>query len=501
MAGHAATNELELQCFLAAWFLLHMRAVSQSVKRRVGATSLNAVAVIVVGLVSFHSLGESMHATLLAPTDSALASAHPSGAQSPRLSGHAQAGLGRFFSKSAALSERAATSYRKLPSALREWMWAEQHLLSRELDTARIKSPAQNAQTRLFAPESAPVFEVETFWLDATKTHLFVAEEMSPQLRDVFVREGPRGPQVRLLVHPESRWFYRRITRRADPGEPLFVTPTASSRTLLTWQPGNESAPFFVKVSLDKRIGGIKRGVRIGEIARSSGFQHLLTRETDLPSNFRFFQEVLSMIAEGVPDSGMIVRAIPDDIVTGESRFVPVFSLYADQPDGGPPMLAKMIAKSGESASAFIAKRLIEPFADEWSEVYHQHGITSAPHGQNLLVRVDDSGLIAGQFVHRDLGGFDVHLPNREQLGRAPPRQRNVLRSYELDYHQDKLETFDKKGELFFGGGVLYNLDQKLGRWMDEGWIPREELGEAHFQELLRQELGKRAPPIESPEP
>ena len=65
---------------------------------------------------------------------------------------------------------------------------------------------------------------------------------------------------------------------------------------------------------------------------------------------FAYAPEVFSLIPEGAKRGGMILRTIPDEVLRGEERVVPLFSLYADPPDGGPPMLARMIEESGLDA-------------------------------------------------------------------------------------------------------------------------------------------------------
>ena len=162
----------------------------------------------------------------------------------------------------AVLSATASKQERsQLPEPVREWLYNEQVLLSRSVDTDRIYAVTENLQKPELAPESARVFKLKTYWVDSEKLDAFEAKSLDPAIRELFVRKRGGRTQVRLVVHPESESFYASLTRDATPGEELHASATASSRTVLAWKPGDAAHPFFAKLSLNAQIGGVVRTI------------------------------------------------------------------------------------------------------------------------------------------------------------------------------------------------------------------------------------------------
>jgi hypothetical protein len=389
----------------------------------------------------------------------------------------------------AAASERERS---QLPEPIRAWLYNEQVLLSRSVDTERIHPVTENMQKKNLAPEAARVFKLRTYWVDADKFDSFEAKSIDPEIRDLFVRKRAGRTQLRLVVHPESESFYEALTTGATPGDDLHASATASSRTVLAWKPGSASRPFFAKLSLNAQIGGVVRTIPKGEVARSVGVTRILEGEQGLPASFSYLPEVLGAMPKGFERGGMIVRQIPDEILRGEKRYVPLFSLYADPPDGSPTMLAEMVKKSGQSTQDFVRLRIIRPFVAEWLDLLAHHGITTEPHGQNVLIEIGQDGLPTGNFLHRDFGGFNVNFDAREKLGLGPDRRALPrIGDFDASWHTSKSEETKEHLETYFGGGVLFNLDQRFA--------PRQrgtrtsEPGLGVFESMMHDELRARA--------
>lgn len=382
------------------------------------------------------------------------------------------------------LSATASTRERsQLPEPVRAWLYNEQVLLSRSVDTDRIYAVTENLQKKELAPEAARVFKLKTYWVDSDKLDSFEAKSIDPPIRELFVRKQAGRTQVRLVVHPESESFYASVTRDATPGEDLHASATASSRTVLAWKPGDAAHPFFAKLSLNAQIGGVVRTIPKGEVARSVGVTKILDGEKKLPGSFTYLPEVFGVMPKGFERGGMIVRQIPADILSGERRYVPLFSLYADPPDGSKAMIEDMIAKSGESPETFVRTRIVRPFVEQWLDLLSHHGITTEPHGQNVLVEIGKDGLPTGKFLHRDFGGFNVDFDAREKLGLGPNKsQLPTLGDFDKEWHTTKSEETKENLETYFGGGVLFNLDKRFSR-----------RGAGKFEAIMSEELRARA--------
>jgi hypothetical protein len=392
-----------------------------------------------------------------------------------------------------------ARAQQQLAPPVREWMDCEQGRLSRAVDVSRLKSPTDNQQDPQYAPEKAAVFAVKSYWVDASKMQMFAGIGLPRDLARLFVRKGASGQrQVRLLVHPESEGLYREALQCAEPADSFAATATASSRTLLLWPQGQPGAAFLAKLSLDKVIGGARRTVSQGEVARSVGVNNTLqlaARRGELPASFTFIPEVLSMIPRGMEEGGMIVRAIPRELLDGRVRYVPLFSLYAT-PQGGRPLLADMIAQSGLSPRAFVQEKILRPFAQQWIELAVKRGIIPEPHAQNVLLEVGTDGKPTGRFVHRDFGGFNIDFDHRRAAGLALPKRMPTITTLEQDYkigrYGSPADLVGRNVDTFFCGGFVYNLDQEMGGWASKGWIAADALRGGTFRSMFTDELDRQ---------
>lgn len=395
-----------------------------------------------------------------------------------------------------ALGVAGVAAAQELSPPLQEWMRCEQACLSRSVDRSRLKSPEDNQQDPRYAPESRGVFQVKTYWIDASKMQTFAGIGLPERLKRTLTRTHDGRKQVRLIVHPESEQLYADLTRGATRAPDLTATATASSRTLLVWPRGQGQAAFFAKVSLDKMIGGSRRTVSQGEVARSVGVNNVLqlaARRSELPASFGFISEVFSTIPRGMSEGGMIIRAIPQQVTEGSSRYVPLFSLYARPPDGGLPLLAQMIHGSGQPATTFVRERIIRPFVKQYLDLAAKGGIIPEPHAQNVLIELGRDGQPTGRFIHRDFGGFNIDFQHRRGAGKAMPARMPTTTTLEADYkigrYGTPTELVGRNLDTFFYGGFVYNLDRDLHGWIEKGWIPRERLGRNTFKKMLAREL------------
>lgn len=416
------------------------------------------------------------------------------------MSRRAAAGLLVVVSLLASLSSAHAQDhprFDRLPESIREWIYAEQKLLSRAVDERRIMAPRINNQDPDFAPEKGGVFEVKTYWVDASKMEAFLGDNMPERFRGMLVRTRNGHTEYRLAVHPESESLYEEVVKGAERGAPLWATATASSRTLLVWEHGMEAQPFFAKLSLNKEIGGVVRTIPLSEVVRSVGINNVLHAESaTLPASFDFIPEVASMIPKGMPRGGMIIRTIPEEILSGKAKFVPLFSLYATPPEGGPPLLARMIEKSGMDPKEFVRTKIVEPMAAQWFDMVVDRGIQMEPHAQNVLIELGKDGLPTGRFLHRDLGGFTVDFNHRERLGLGTKASLPYIHDFEKEYHLDRAVERLKDVRVYFSGGFLYNIDQELPKWQAKGWVKGDKVApgtfEGLFEDAMSRELARR---------
>ncbi len=382
-----------------------------------------------------------------------------------------------------------------LPPPLRAWMSNEQGRMSRSVDQTRLMA-LTNLQDPRFSPETGATFPIKSYWVDAQKMDTFQGLGLDGALKQVLTRTYRGNQQVRLLVHPESEGLYRDFLRGSQPAEDLMATATASSRTLLVWPRDNPNTAFFAKVSLDKEIGGVRRTISGGEVARSVGINNVIalaSRKRELPANFGYIPEVLSTIPRGMKEGGMVIRAIPKEVIAGKVSYVPLFSLYAEPKGGGRPLLAEMIAKSGMAPQRFVREKLIQPLTRQYMQLSMLKGIIPEPHAQNVLLEVGPNGLPTGRFIHRDFGGFNIDFGHRKSAGLALPSTLPQINSLEQDYKVGKYgketEMVGRNLDAFLYGGFVFNLDKHLPGWSKDGTLPRGKIREGTFKKMLVKEI------------
>lgn len=394
-----------------------------------------------------------------------------------------------------ALASSSALADSALTPALREFLGNEQGRISRSVDTTRLIA-LDNHQDPTYSPEKGRTFTVKSYWVDAGKMHAFEGIGINPQIKKLFVREVNGRKQVRLLVHPESTKLYDKLVRSggASAGGDFKATATASSRTLVAWPAGKPQQALFAKLSLDKMIGGVRRTISQGEVARSVGINNVLAMAAsrrELPRSFKFIPETFSAIPKGMSEGGMIIREIPKEMASGKRKYVPMFALYATPKNGGEPLLATMIRQSGMTPKDFMRDKIIRPFAKQWIQLAVQGGINAEPHGQNLMIELDHRNQPTGVFVHRDFGGFDIDFAYRRERKLALPKVMTSITTVQKDYKvsQDPARAL-RKLDSFFWGGLAYNLDKDLPQWGRTGLLKgKGQLAKGEIKRMLEQEL------------
>lgn len=383
----------------------------------------------------------------------------------------------------------------ELPPGVEKLIYAEQILISRDLDETIITSPKLNHQDEFYTPEQRNVFALKTYWINEEYLDAFKDSGLNPELEKLMHRNVDGVDQWRLIVHPESEDFYSELLKTGSRAKDWYATSTSSSRTLVVWPPSRPDLVFFGKLSLNKEIGGVVRTIPAGEIARSLGTTAILNSiSSELPKNFNYLPESIGLMPKNFERGGMIIREIPENIKSGKDNFVPLFSLYAQcKSCRKNPLLMDMINKSDMGPEAFVRNKIISPFLDQWIELAKKEGISMEPHAQNVLIGIGDSGELNGQFLHRDFGGFNIDLDFRKKEKLTIPKNLPVIKSRVIDYHQKfHVNSVESSLHIYFVSGFAYNLDKSLSQWAEKGLIPKYSKSPTFFQDMVLKELAKK---------
>lgn len=314
-----------------------------------------------------------------------------------------------------------------------------------------------------FSPQSASWFPMASYWLDIDQTHFYSTH--SP-LADRFFRKINNRSQILFLVHPDSESFYSESflgdgLNAPEKGLDFYSLPTASTRTVLT-SADNYHDKFFAKVSLNKQIGGFKRTITGREAARSIGTT-LILQSLNLPENFHYFPEVLSVIPKDMERGAFIIREIPSELLNNNIHLMPLFSLYTPQESGSEVTpIQKMIQKTEMDPLGFVNKYILTPFAKLWLNLVIEHGIAIEAHGQNVLLALDKNGIPDMNFYFRDHGGFNIDLAYLKRKNINIP-DLPTFTTVDKDYFQkEHLRAIKSSLFNYFEGSFLHGLSKHL---------------------------------------
>ncbi len=95
----------------------------------------------------------------------------------------------------------------QLAPGVKALIFAEQHLLSRDVNERRIMTPKANFQEDKYKPENAQIFEMKS-WAKKSSIKFFESAFISDRMKAIFERTEKGQEQVLMLVHPESESLF-----------------------------------------------------------------------------------------------------------------------------------------------------------------------------------------------------------------------------------------------------------------------------------------------------
>jgi hypothetical protein len=123
-------------------------------------------------------------------------------------------------------------------------------------------------------PEKQPLLEIEKLFLPRNQVEVIDTQNGAGEKSLTVTIDGKT--YVELLIHPESRGLYVN-ERTASPSVELYQgTPLSSIRSMFIWKPGKPSLPSYVKLTLNRWIGGALRILTKGQIERAAAISYLL---------------------------------------------------------------------------------------------------------------------------------------------------------------------------------------------------------------------------------
>ena len=242
-------------------------------------------------------------------------------------------------------------------------------------------------------------------------------------------------PQVLATFHDDR--YVRMITRVGQGGPEVVVEPSSSTRTLLA----RDRIPHALKVHFPFRISRYGRKMRDEVIAQAIAVSREIERGIDhFDETFCFLPEVIGVACKNLDSSGgrgenwgylvRDMRALP--AATPRNYLVPGFALYGrDFMDPARSLLLWDLIGSGNPLN-FVLENLMLPIIRHWVQCYQSFGFMLEPHGQNVLLELDDQRRVT-RIVHRDLSvGIDMRRRHHNGLTSAHLNSYNRMTSGEF---------------------------------------------------------------------
>ena len=358
-----------------------------------------------------------------------------------------------------------------------------------------------------YVPEARPKFPLSYFLIPDDKANFLKSTGHDLAIERQITTTIDGKIYHKLFVHPESYSHYQfleEVFEYVGPEKTEFLaSPTSSYRSLVTWNKNGIEKPFIAKVSLNRNvIGGIDRLVSLNEVERSIANQEAfeqIGRENLRQLGLDFFPESAGLtLRDGIPGApaklgGQLIRELPNEIISGEKRWIS-FSALMSPNKSGKPLVFDIMQASNMTSLEFINQILINTYLEMFKQVSLIRGINFEPHSQNLCFEVDGNLKLTGKFVIRDFGGVWPDMVSMiANKGPVTAYQKtenanrfkfkgglsNAIASYAFFY---KRQVFDMLTQVMalhdstFYEGQLYNsrhmIDTLMGRLVNQYLIP-----------------------------
>ena len=216
----------------------------------------------------------------------------------------------------------------------------------------------------------------------------------------------------RFFVHPEAYDLFAALHDAKIPfvtpeRSEFMGTPTSSYRSWLIRRVGDTSGiPFIVKMGVRERL--LPKQLVLNSIQAQIRFDLM---EKDELSRLLLFKETMGLSLKNIPglegDCGVIVRELPQELLAGECTIVSfsaLMSVERTKQENRVPLIFEVIQMAIQrgwvkSTGEFIFTYLIQGYLQAIEALHFKHGLSFAPHGQNLLLVLEKNDI---RFAFRD---------------------------------------------------------------------------------------------------
>jgi hypothetical protein len=367
----------------------------------------------------------------------------------------------------------------QLPRSLQELLRFERfHIYRPEFFQENIGDPTFDVR---YLPQNCGAVSLPCFWIHRKHVQLYGRQCAGADELYLFDQADPCG-RVLFPIHPlcveHCRQFLAEVHAEdatAD-GMRIWAVPTSSTRTFLAWPDGEPHRALCIKTSLHSKAFG-DRQLGACKVARSVGFSMLFESSgTPQSSTLGHFPERLGLVPKGLPDCGVIVRSIPEQILNGQMYVAPLFALLGGS-GSNTPLLLSMLQRTDASTEEFVQQVLCRPFASLWLETALHRGLLLEAHAQNMMLSLSVDRMPLGGFFYRDFEGLQVdwELRATQKLSVPPgmPRSFDWQETYATwGYAHSQLVWYKLYISLFdYLHFVLNEVELSLQSWHARGLV------------------------------
>lgn len=384
----------------------------------------------------------------------------------------------------------------QLPSSLQRQLAFERfHLHKPEMF---FKNIARDPEFERYLPQNCGVIELPCYWIARRHLHVFGRQEYACHEFQFFSGEGPND-SVLFPIHPTSLPHYAELLTKLEArdavreGLHIWAVPTGSTRTFLAWPDRLPQQALFVKTTLHSPILGDRRLYK-WKVARSVGLsQQVQDGLETLPAGLSYFPETFGLVPRQMPDSGVIVRSIPEEIKADRLLVAPLFALMGGRQSQ--PLLLTLLERADLPAEQFLEEVLCEKFANLWLELALRHGLILEAHGQDLMLGLSPDLTRVERFYYRDFEGMQVDWELRCRKGLASTG--NLPQAH--DWHETYATWGFRYGQLLwyklrisllqYLHAVLTELEQMLRAWQDRGLLRGPRINEGDLTAMFSRKM------------
>jgi siderophore synthetase component len=256
-----------------------------------------------------------------------------------------------------------------------------------------------------------------------------------------------------LLENPADDPYLQALQAQEIKTSQTAVIPSSSTRTLFVLENGH---PHAVKVHFPYKVSRYTRKMRDEVIEQAINVSAELENGIDrMSSDFAFLREVIGISfkeadghsGERGENWGFVVRdMLPFPRAETSRSLIPGFALYGEdnyQPDTT-PLLYELIRD--KDPLEFVLSRIMLPIVRHWVDCFRHFGYMIEPHGQNVLLEVDEQ-LEIRRIVHRDLS-VGIDMRRRQDMGLSSDNLNSYNRMEHSAFHSITYDRF--MGNHFF---------------------------------------------------